>query len=418
MYFSKLQLSEWQQFESIEINFHDKLTIITGANGSGKTTILNLLAKHYGWEMPSLATPKKEQKSGVMHYLSRFFNGENKEDTPLIGHLHYTNDTSTELQVQNTNSTQYQVQITNKQPVKCFFIPSHRSVNRYQPIGNIPTVKKNKLTAFNEVSNSTKQRYFSGNESQSGSFFMKNTLIGWAIQGYGVQNGSKIIMPRDDEQVRNFEGFQEVLRKILPESLGFEEVEIRNMEVVFVCNKGKDEFLLETTSGGISSLIDMAWQIYMYSSKDNLECTVMIDEIENHLHPTMQRTVLSNLVYAFPSARFIVSTHSPLVVGSVKESAVYVLMYNENNKIVSRALNFENKARTAAEILDEVLGVSVTMPIWAEEKLNSIVNKYVKKSFREQDFVNMRAELAEAGLERLMPLAINSVVHEKNDKDK
>jgi len=42
--FQKLTISGWQQFQDIEVDFHDRLTILTGANGSGKTTILNLLA--------------------------------------------------------------------------------------------------------------------------------------------------------------------------------------------------------------------------------------------------------------------------------------------------------------------------------------------------------------------------------------
>lgn len=415
MHFKSMEIKEWQQFNDVTIEFHDRLTVLTGANGSGKTTILNLLAKHYGWEMPSLATPIKEKRSGVISFFSRIFNGENKSETPTIGRINYTNDTTSELQVQNSNAAQYQVQIPQRQPVKCFYVPSHRSIYRYQPLANIPTAKKNKNSAFTEVSNVVRQRYFSGNEQQSGSFFMKNTLIGWAIQGYGVQSTSKTIMPPDQEQISNFEGFQEVLRKILPQSLGFKELEIRNMEVVFVCNDGKDEFLLETASGGISAIIDIAWQIYMFSSKENAHPTVLIDEVENHLHPTMQRKILSDLVAAFPHARFIVSTHSPLVVGSVRDSNIYALTYNDSNKIVSRKLDFKKQAKTAAEILDEVLGVSVTMPIWAEKQLEDIIKKYSQTGLTENSFGQMRKDLAEVGLEKLLPSAINNAMEQKDD---
>ncbi|RLB99430.1 MAG: hypothetical protein DRI57_33635, partial [Deltaproteobacteria bacterium] len=55
-------------------------------------------------------------------------------------------------------------------------------------------------------------------------------------------------------------------------------------------------------------------------------------EVENHLHPTMQRQVLPDLLNAFPDTRFIVSTHSPLVVGSVKDSTIYALVYNEGRQ--------------------------------------------------------------------------------------
>ena len=46
VHFSKLILNNWQQFESIDIDIHDRLTIVTGANGCGKTTILNLFSIH------------------------------------------------------------------------------------------------------------------------------------------------------------------------------------------------------------------------------------------------------------------------------------------------------------------------------------------------------------------------------------
>lgn len=417
MNFKNLKITEWQQFQNIEINFHDRLTILTGTNGSGKTTILqHILAKHFGWNSQSCSTPKKDKISGFVAFFTRIFNGENKTDNGIIGYIGYDNDQKTDLQVPNQNSAQYQIQIPNQQWVQCFFIPSHRSVFRYEPISNIPLGKKNKQSAFQEVSNASKQRYFWGT-SQSSSFFMKNTLISWAYQGYRlVDDSGNEINTRDTEQVKFYEGFKDVLKKILPKTLGFENFEIREREIVFICNQWKDEFILEQASGGISALIDIAWQIYMYSTKEKTDFTVIIDEVENHLHPTMQRQILPDLLNAFPQARFIISTHSPLVVGSVQDSNIFVLKYDENRKIISTQLDLVNQAKTATEILDEVLGVSFTMPIWAEEKLDSIVNNYSQKEMTKDEFRNMRNELKEAGLERLMPEAIYDLIEKENER--
>ena len=197
--------------------------------------------------------------------------------------------------------------------------------------------------------------------------------------------------------------------------MGFQEFEIRNMEIVFICNDGKDEFIFETASGGISAIIDIAWQIYMYSTKENNDFTVIIDEVENHLHPTMQRQILPDLLNAFPCARFVVATHSPLVVGSVKNSNICALKYNDEGKIESEKLDFEKRPKTASEILDEVLGVSFTMPIWAEKALIAIVDKYSNESMTKDDFGRMRRDLAGVGMERLMPSVISDIVGGKND---
>lgn len=258
MYFKKLSLSEWQQFDNINIEFHSRLTVLTGANGSGKTTILNLLAKHCGWNIASLGTPVKDKESGVFKILTRFFRGKDKSDNSDIGSITYSNSISAILQIPNASKLNYNINIANQQEVKCVYIPSHRSVYRYAHLDNIPTVKKDKKTAFAEVSQNIRERYFGGG-NQSSSYFMKSTLIGWVIQGYGVKSNTKSIMPPDEEQVQYFEGFQKVLEQLLPSSLGFKDIEIRNMEVVFICNDGNDEFILETASGGISTLIDMAW---------------------------------------------------------------------------------------------------------------------------------------------------------------
>jgi hypothetical protein len=85
---------------------------------------------------------------------------------------------------------------------------------------------------------------------------------------------------------------------------------------------------------------------------------------------------------------------------------------------VSLRLDLVKEAKTAAEILDEVLGVSFTMPIWAEEKLNEIVTKYSNTDVTKQSFKDMRSELVDAGLEKLMPKAIGDIVDKENEKNR
>ena len=52
---------------------------------------------------------------------------------------------------------------------------------------------------------------------------------------------------------------------------------------------------------------------------------VLIDEIELHLHPGWQQTVLPSLLEIFPNTQFIVSTHSPQVLSSIASKHIRLL---------------------------------------------------------------------------------------------
>ena len=173
--------------------------------------------------------------------------------------------------------------------------------------------------------------------------------------------------------------------------------------------------MLDAVSGGIAALVDLGWQIYNLANSEE-EIVVLIDEVENHLHATMQRSVLPDLLEAFPNVQFVISTHSPLVVSSVKDSNVYAFRYDTENRVFSEKLDLVHKARTATDILNEVLGVPFTMPIWAENALIEIVAKYRNVELTTDSVNAMREEFKQLGLETVMPLALNRILD--NDKTK
>lgn len=49
---------------------------------------------------------------------------------------------------------------------------------------------------------------------------------------------------------------------------------------------------------------------------------VLIDEVDLHLHPKWQRSVMHQLRSAFPNVQFIVTTHSPFIIQSLKSGEV------------------------------------------------------------------------------------------------
>ncbi|WP_268121682.1 AAA family ATPase [Roseivirga pacifica] len=412
MKFEKLIINDWKQFEKLDIDFHPNLTVLTGANGSGKTTILNLLAKHFGWNINELATPAKDKKTGIFKFFSRWFKGEIDSTTNQIGQITYNNKVTSQLTIPTgNNSAQYNISFTKMQGVKGLNIPSHRPVFFYQPVPHISTQKRTRQQAYQLAYQSSYHKMFTDSSGyKTTNYYIKETLLNWAIGG----NGNEFIEP-DPELRSHFIGFENILKKVLPESLGFESISIRNYEIVLVTKTG--EFMIDAVSGGISAIIDLSWQIFNYSGQNSESITVLIDEVENHLHATLQRSILPSIISAFPNVQFIISTHSPLIVGSVKDSNVYAFRYNENRKIYNEYLDLVNKAKNANEILNEVLGVPFTMPIWVEDSLNSIVDKYSNAEISPEIFKAMRAELKELGLENLMPTAMDKTIENLDDKN-
>ncbi len=342
----------------------------------------------------------------------------------LFGTLDYTNGQSAQMYV-GTEGQQYGISINNQQQVVGTFISSHRSVPIFRPVSQINTSAVHPDQAYGMYHSESIQR-FSGQNNNGSIYRLKETLVSLVL--FGTQTD---LSAGDDYALSYFRGFVDVLRIVLPPSLGFKDLSIRVADVIMETSTGN--FIIDAASGGVMSIIDMAWQIYTFSQTSQASqvahFVVVMDEPENHLHPSMQRTILTNLLAAFPKAQFIVATHSPFMVSSVRDSTVYALRYSpvelevaqddseetpgSINLVFSEKLDVVNRAGNAAEILRDVLGVAVTVPLWVEEQLASLVAEYRNREINVDNLNELRSRMTELGFGEMYPTALAGVVDPK-----
>ena len=84
---------------------------------------------------------------------------------------------------------------------------------------------------------------------------------------------------------------------------------------------------------------------------------LLIDEIENHLHPTWQRRVIPALLEHFPGLQIFATTHSPFVVAGLKAGQVHLLRRNEDGVVTATTNTEDIVGWTADEILRTMMGV-------------------------------------------------------------
>ena len=83
---------------------------------------------------------------------------------------------------------------------------------------------------------------------------------------------------------------------------------------------------------------------------------VLIDEVDLHLHPSWQQRVLGDLMRAFPGTQFIVTTHSPQIVSTVKPENIRILRTDESGKWIADDIAPNTYAHSNSRSLEAVMG--------------------------------------------------------------
>lgn len=161
-------------------------------------------------------------------------------------------------------------------------------------------------------------------------------------------------------------------------------------------------------SDGIRNMLamvgDIAYRCYKLNAHYGADAArqthgiVMIDEVDMHLHPSWQQTVLSELSVAFPKLQFIVTTHSPQVLTSVNASCIRKLVSTTDPETGQGLVKIEpvttqTRGVASADVLAGIMHVNPVPDVPEARKL-SAYHSLIQQSLHDSEAGSqLRAEL-------------------------
>ena len=147
-----------------------------------------------------------------------------------------------------------------------------------------------------------------------------------------------------------------LINRLLPESASFEG-EFEQGEYLFEVNGTKAPFgaLSDGYRAYIGWIADLLYHVCMGAPKgaklvDN-RGIVLVDEIDLHLHPEWQRSVISTISETLPNLQFVFTTHSPIVAGSLDKENIFVMEPTANGASVVKQYDEQIYGHNAEQVL-------------------------------------------------------------------
>jgi predicted ATP-binding protein involved in virulence len=341
IFVTKVRINKVRHLESLEIPLSDterKHLILTGKNGSGKTSVLegivtflnNILADSFPYD-----------ENTLLRYIGETFGRlkslrEIEEEDIVRGTANEFNHRRSMIRMEVGPRLK---QIEEKYPVQLF-----SETDLYDKNGSFQqrTLKKNVSFLIKYF---TSKRDFQPYESSGPQKIEQKDLydIKEEANKNFVRQMVNLRLDLLDSKDRGHTGqaeriekwfqiFEQTLKDIFKEDslkLVFDRPNF-NYNIII---KNRQPFNLNQLSDGYAAFVAIVSELMMRMNKTDfsvnkfyeLQGIVLIDEIETHLHIDLQKKILPFLTTFFPKIQFIVTTHSPFVLSSIDNAVIYDL---------------------------------------------------------------------------------------------
>lgn len=345
----QLHLENFRGFSDTNIEFGEHITCIAGINGTGKTTTLGAIEKCMLIFL---------NKNHLARY-SRTKYGLTSVDVHLLpgdSFLTKSLTASIDLELSINSKNSHIKQSICKQGASFRYLNSDYIGNDFEKAESCPVFAFYSINRRNTTASKVQKMSY---ENPIFTAWEYVNLINFDCFLDWFKN-EKLYEYQEKEKNHSYESPQLKAVKSAISSFFGEDLQLNVRGSQLTANKNGLVILFSSLSDGEKSLCmlfaDIARRLAI--ANPNLENplegngVILVDEIEMHLHPSWQRKVCHALKETFPNCQFIITTHSPQVLGELKTNEIWLLNdFNVYRPDSSYGL-------TSNEILDEMMDVA------------------------------------------------------------
>jgi len=358
MRIKSLEVQNFKGFEYKKLHFSPQFNVLIGNNGSGKTAILDALAVSMGGLLlgfDGIASRSiKEEEVRQVYRQSGQITELIPQHPAIVQCVGQINDSNTLSWERRLNKKQGKTTRQYAKTIRQYGEQLQKKVRDGEPVvlpllsyystARLWLQKKDKVELVKPGSPTS--GYVDCLETASN----EKMLMGW-IKTMEIEASQRQAL------LFVLEGLRDAVKNCLEgcESVYF-SVQLDGLIARFGNGQTLPAYLLSDGQRTILTMVaDIAYRAAVLNShlgeKAALETPgiVLIDEIDLHLHPEWQRTIVEQLKTSFPKIQFIATSHSPIIIQSLKPGEVI----NLNDEQIG---DYYNKG--VEDILEWVMGVA------------------------------------------------------------
>lgn len=322
-FITSIHINEVRHLKNIEIKLNSEKRqhlILTGKNGSGKTSVLRAMKSY----LQAINDRKLDSLKG--EYLSWYNSDAKKLENATTETEKYKalEELKKDLRFIQKYDKGLTVSFLNENDIEILyaqgnFITAYFAADRESLIQRVSGVQDVKLDANYRI------------EDEPARILLKYMVHLKTQQSYARNEHDESIAKKIDSW---FARFENALRILLDDNSIRLTYDYKNYNFL-IEQKGRNPYSLDELSDGYSAIIsivadlilrmDRNWLLKGKLSRYDVEGVVLIDELETHLHVELQRKILPFLTEFFPRIQFIITTHSAYILNSISNACIYDL---------------------------------------------------------------------------------------------